>query len=354
MASPTPTNAGAVASAHPATEEVSNASNNKIQNLKFLNAAAFLLTCLVVLGVVLGRVREEGVFGNEYLWMKYQTLLTPASYVNYIWVVLFLLQGLFIYAATLHPALQHSPLVGYPEAVGADPQGCVVVHYPAVCAATLLMVVCHDHGYVFLAFSVSLLLGYVLRKVLVLQTAVLAAPLATASAGDAAGEALGARALRYAALRLPFEMLAGWALALVGLYANVFVHGGMYFLPTAVFLVAANGTLALLTFAGFWTLWRNKLYGVGAALAWYLLGVCVELHSPSQPIYNEFSDETILMTQIVAGMAALATVTLLAVRVAKTFIKGNMIDVCGSTCGGSTRADSTRDEDELDTDYVHA
>ena len=59
-------------SERPAAKEVTNASASNLQNLKFLNAAAFALTALVVLCMVLGRVREEGVFGNEYLWMKYQ------------------------------------------------------------------------------------------------------------------------------------------------------------------------------------------------------------------------------------------------------------------------------------------
>lgn len=337
-----------------AAEEVSN-TNGKLQNLKFLNAAAFALTALVVMCMVLGRVREEGVFGNEYLWMKYQTLLTPATYVDSIWIVLFLLQGLFIYAATLHPSLQHSPLVGYAAALGADPRRSVAVHYPAVCAGTLLMVVSHDHGLVFMAFLASLLLGYVLRKVVVLQTELLGGPeVLLGRDGDGDSEDWKGRALRYAALRLPFELLGGYVLALAGLYFNIVLHGGIYFLPTAAFVAVADITLVLLTLAGFWILWKTerKFYGMGAALAWYLLGVSVELFSPSQPIYNEFSDAAILATQIVAGVATLVTVTLLAVRVVKTMIKDNLFkcvdalgrNSCGSTCG----------EDELGGDYVHA
>lgn len=346
-------------SERPAAEEVTNASASNLQNLKFLNAAAFALTALVVLCMVLGRVREEGVFGNEYLWMKYQTLLTPATYVDSIWIVLFFLQGLFIYAATLHKTMQHSPLVGYALAVGADPRRSIAVHYPGVCAATLLMVVCHDHGYVFLAFLASLLLGYVLRKVLILQTELLGGPeVLLGGDGDGDREDWKGRGLRYAALRLPFELLAGYVLALAGLYFNVVLHGAIYVLPTSAFVAVADATLVLLTLAGFWILWKTerKFYGVGAALVWYLLGVSVELSSPSQPIYNEFSDGAILATQIVAWVATLVTLTMLAVRVVKTMIKDNLfrfVDAlagtdCGSTCG------STCGEDEVGADYVHA
>ena len=304
-----------------------------------------------------------------------------------IWIVLFFLQGLFIYAATLHKTMQHSPLVGYALAVGADPRRSIAVHYPGVCAATLLMVVCHDHGYVFLAFLACLLLGYVLLKVLILQTELLGGPeVLLGGDGDGDREDWKGRGLRYAALRLPFELLAGYVLALAGLYFNVVLHGAIYVLPTSAFVAVADATLVLLTLAGFWILWKTerKFYGVGAALVWYLvspaardppsrccaprsppdyppapraqLGVSVELSSPSQPIYNEFSDGAILATQIVAWVATLVTLTMLAVRVVKTMIKDNLfrfVDAlagtdCGSTCG------STCGEDEVGADYVHA
>lgn len=333
------------------TEQVSNASSNMIQNLKLLNAVACVVTCLTVAVVELGRVRQEGVYGNEFLWMQYQTLVTPATYVNYIWVLLLLLQGLFIYASTLHPTLRHSPLVGYSALLSASPRRSVAVHYPVVCAATLLMVVSRDHGYVFAAFLWSVLLCYVLRSVLVLQTDLLTGPEVLLGDGDDGDDDADrrAQALRYAALRLPFELYLGHALALTGVYFNTFLHG-IELLPVVAFVVVANTTLALLMGVGFWVLWRTqwKFYGVGAALVWYLFGVAAELRSPSQPIYNEFSDRAILATQIVAGVAALILATLLSVRVSKTLIKGHVFACGGDGCGAAAG------EDEIVTDFVYA
>jgi len=48
------------------------ATASKITNLKFLNGTSYVLTSLLVIGTVLGRVREEGTFADDYLWMKYQ------------------------------------------------------------------------------------------------------------------------------------------------------------------------------------------------------------------------------------------------------------------------------------------
>ena len=45
---------------------------SKIQNLKFVNATSYALTLVVVLGVVLAGARAGGIYGDEFLWMKYQ------------------------------------------------------------------------------------------------------------------------------------------------------------------------------------------------------------------------------------------------------------------------------------------
>ena len=46
--------------------------NKKIINLKFLNGTSYLLTTLIVIGHVLWKVHEEGIWGDDYVWMKYQ------------------------------------------------------------------------------------------------------------------------------------------------------------------------------------------------------------------------------------------------------------------------------------------
>ena len=195
--------------------------------------------------------------------------------MSYLWIPIFLLQGLFVHASTLHATLQHSPLAGYDRALPSSPNyspgESVALHYPGICAATLLAVYSHDHGRVFLALLGSVLCGVVLASVLRIQGDALHRMEADDEASGG-GMDVRTRTVRYAALRLPFELYGGYVLALVGLYFNTLLVG-FEDLPTTVFLVAANATLALLLGAGFYVLWRTdrKSYGVGAALVWYLV-----------------------------------------------------------------------------------
>lgn len=96
-------------------------------------------------------------------------------------------------------------------------------------------------------------------------------------------------------------------------------------------------------------------------------GVVVELHEPTQPVYNEFSDNAIFATYVVAGMSVLSLATLVGVRIVKTLIKqGRCIDAMGS-CVGRFRPGGARkpvdpammaaeddDNDGIVTDYVQA
>lgn len=326
---------------------------SRIGNLKFVNATSFLLTGMMVVGVVLFGAREEGVFGDEFLWMKYQTLLTPSPYVNLVWIPIFVLQGLFVYASTLHATMQFSPLVGYERAL-TSPSASVAAHYPAVCAATLAMTYSHDYGHIGFAFLFAVLCGVVLRRVLDIQGEVLSEMEGGESLQSGAPASdVRSRAFRYAALRLPFELHGGYALALAAVYLNTFLSG-FESLPASAYLAAANVSLLSLLCAGFALLWRTerKSYGAGLALVWYLLGVAIELGAPTQPIYNEFSDGAILATQVVAGVASLVLATLLGVRVMKTMIKHNVLNCADALDGEDNVSDAGGGE--IATGYVHA
>lgn len=348
------------------------ANESKIQNIKFVNATSFILTALMVMGVVLLGAREEGVFGDEFLWMKYQTLLTPATYVNLIWIPLFLLQGLFVYASTISKTLQTSPLIGYTAALTGNSKQSIVLHYPGICATTLMMIYSHDYGYIFLAFLSSMLCGGILTNVLKIQGELLdemeeqiskyeddEMNISTQLSDEETVVAsivysIKTRALQYFALRLPFELYGGYMLALISLYFNTFLSG-FEGLPSMVHLIVANVCLVGLLGAGFMLLWKipgQKFYGVGISLVWYLLGVAIELHEPTQPIYNEFSDGDILTTQIVAGIASTVLMTMWGVRVMKTMIKHNLFD-CGDRLEGDRSVPSMA-VGEITTGYVHA
>lgn len=308
--------------------------------------------------------------------MKYQTLLTPPRYVHQIWIAIFLLHGLFIYASVFHNNLQHSSLVGYSLAL-SEPKQSVAAHYPAACAVTLMTIYAHDSGFVFCAFVSSVFCALVLGNVIKIQGQLLDEMEAQAAA-DSGGyvkegdddlnasnlnvnnfDDIKARALQYLCLRLPFELHGGYSLALVAMYFNTFLHSSFESLPTMVYLVVANASLLGLLFAGFMILWKipgRKLYGAGASLVWYLLGMAIELHTPTQPIYNEYSDNAILTTQIVATVATTVLMILLGVRVNKTMIKYNVFD-CVGTFGGCEDNESVVSEDKdggISADYVHA
>ena len=201
-----------------------------------------------------------------------QTLLTPSTWVNLIWIPVFVLQGLFVYASTLHETLQRSPLVGYAAAVNS-PTRSVAVHYPLACASTLVMVYAHDSGRVGIAFLASLACGAVLARVLKMQDeSLLRMEEEEARGGVRSHSSLRTASSRYLALRLPFELHAGHVLASAGVYLNASL-GGFDGAPAAAFLTAAGATLAALLCASFRLLWRTerKFYGVAAALVWYLV-----------------------------------------------------------------------------------
>ena len=86
-------------------------------------------------------------------------------------------------------------------------------------------------------------------------------------------------------------------------------------------------------------------------MVWFLVGVAIELQSPSQPIYNEYSDAQITTTQIMAGLTSTLLSSLMALRMIKTAIKRNMFN-CMGACQGNDSGDA--DEDEITSGYVHA
>lgn len=43
-----------------------------VLNYRYLTTLSFLLTVISVCGMIFGRVREEGIYADEYLWMRYQ------------------------------------------------------------------------------------------------------------------------------------------------------------------------------------------------------------------------------------------------------------------------------------------
>ncbi|EED87363.1 predicted protein [Thalassiosira pseudonana CCMP1335] len=406
----------------------STPAQQSVVNLKFLSVTVWLLTTMMVVGVVFCGVREEGVFSDFYLWMSYQvrqmvmlyailengatwnlnakrslkesdarlqtlelhlswlrpghcfvfTLMTPSTYSNAIWIILLALQGLFIFGSMT--TFKNSPLVGYSallkttnntdstttESTAKKYINCTAIQYPGLCASTLIMIYSFDSGYILCSLIGAVLGVTIIARIIMLQLQVLAK--ADVSGDDnngvdeennteeqdmshivrgATSNPLSLPFLHeYISLRLPFELYGGYVGCLVVMYLNTWLME-MGLSPKALLVIANISIIFLLAIGGI-VIWGVKqsgrhLYGVGLGMVWYLIGVAVELHSPTQPIYNEFSDSQILITQILAALASTVLSSMLALRMIKTMIKGNLFNCLGSV-----------EDDEISTDYVHA
>ena len=93
------------------------------------------------------------------------------------------------------------------------------------------------------------------------------------------------RVLQYMAVRLPFELYAGYILSLCTVYLNAAIINNAT--PTWVYLLIANLCLVGLLGIGCILLWRGRVYGIGISLIWYLVSfrhgnlyMCVWLYTP--------------------------------------------------------------------------
>ncbi|KAL3795453.1 hypothetical protein HJC23_000811 [Cyclotella cryptica] len=347
-----------------------------VLNYRYLTTLSYLLSAISVCGMIFMRVREEGIYADEYLWMRYQTLLTPAPYTNYIWIPLFGLQGLFLYGSLL--PFKNSPLVGY--AALSSPQenatertksyiNCPIIHYPGLCAMSIFMIYSYDRAYMLFATVFALLATVICSKIVIVQLQVLAEADNTPASDEEAGERDMSAVVRgstsnplsiaffqeYISLRLPFELFWGYSVCLVFLYLNTWLHA-LGLNPKALVVTANMSIFSLLVIAAY-ILWGLKqgngrhLYGLVVSMVWYLVGVAVELQAPTQPIYNEFSDGQILRTQFFAGLASTILSSLLMTRIIKSVIKRNVFNLMGA-CQGKDAAGAV--EDDITTGYVHA
>jgi len=76
------------------------------------------------------------------------------------------------------------------------------------------------------------------------------------------------------------------------------------------------------------------------------VGVAVELHTPSQPIYNEFTDEQITATQATAAVASTIFFIMFFIRMIKSIIKRNLFGCVGWKIRGAA-AEEEEDEDDI-------
>jgi hypothetical protein len=172
--------------------------------------------------------------------------MTPAHYTNYIWFPLLILQALFIHGSLY--TFKSSPLVGYSALASPVTDStteraklyinCPIIHYPGMCAMSMLMTYSFDREYILFATVFAALGTVICSKIILTQLAVLAEADVTSGDGadeeagreKAGSEAVASKPLsfrflhEFVALRLPFELFAGYTVCLVFLFMNTWMH----------------------------------------------------------------------------------------------------------------------------------
>jgi len=276
--------------------------DSRIQALRLINALSYALTTISVLSSI-HISKNSNEYDNYTVWMTNQTLLSVAPYTQYIWYMLFFLQGLFI-AASFIPSLWSSELLGYTEFAAITGKEAIkkslpVVLYPALCASTVLMVHSFKMNMMGLAFVGSCACTYLLVTIMRFQVDTVtglsnenafsdikrwfqrrrasASTLQSAPDENTLNNFLNDvdvtnQIQQYIFIKLPFELYAGYNLALNVTLLNVIVHKSIG--SAALNVVLAYVSLVLLLVVGCYVMWKEKkglCYGVGAGLAWYLV-----------------------------------------------------------------------------------
>jgi benzodiazapine receptor len=287
----------------------------------YLNVAAYLGNVLT--SYLIGARGVGNAETNEYLSLKYQTLVTPASFAFAIWGIIFFAQAAFTVAQLL-PNKRNSPLV----------QDGIKDYYIGACVCQILWTFFFGNEYIALSFFA--MLGILACLFLLFQES---------NKIDSEGE----KADQYLLFRFPFIIHLGWIVVASFVNLNVLL----------VSLNAQRGVLAsvailtvfiLLAIAGYATWWLKADITISLVIAWALFGVAVELKDPKQSIVAQFRDSTINSLVFVAGFTCLLVCILVTARAVKTYVK---VKALANLCGG-TEDVITVEEDIKDpsSDYV--
>eukprot|EP00986_Skeletonema_menzelii_P009251 scaffold4158_cov127-Skeletonema_menzelii.AAC.4 len=373
--------------------------DKRIKSLRLINTLSYALTTLISLGSIHTSVNDE--YDDYENWTTNQTLLSVAPYTQYIWYFIFILQGLFI-AASYLPSLWSSELLGYNvlAARAGYKHSLPVVHYPALCASTLMMMYSTKLNIMSLAFLGSCASTYFLVSIIKYQSDNARTssdedmlgevtkwfqrrnqPASTLQLDDVtspdANDVLKHRIQQYFFLLLPFELYAGYNLALNLQLFNIITHK---LIGSAMFnLILASVSLLFLLGVGCYVTWTEKkglCYGIGTGLAWFLVSVCNKknvaatsfcisltqlffmlLHSqfgvffqliyPSAPISLAYSDGAINAAKYMAVVYANVILSTIAIRAAKNIINVNVVS-------DGENEDEEEEEDDVSAEYVHA
>ena len=211
-----------------ATSQINNLVEKAHTNRKYIIILAFLFNLYITYAI--GVSGRSGGETNEYLSLKYQTLITPAGWAFSIWGVIFLAQAGYVVAQALPEYETHTLVM---EGVRND--------YIGTCVAQIIWTISFSHEYIGLSFIAMVAICYFLINILKSQYA------------------LGSEEntwKHYGLLRFPFELHAGWIIA------ALFVNFSVWLVSLNAFSIILV-TVAALTLVG--------IFAVAAGSLWYIL-----------------------------------------------------------------------------------
>ena len=290
--------------------ETMNVTELKVKHLKeltnvqffvsknWMNSAAFVVTIAVSIFLgILGLGRD--VKGNyKDIHDQYQTLITPIYWTHAMWLVIFLLEGIFVIIQSLpafreHPIFQkgvnwfffYANIFQFTWIIGYTHDSPVLATLAMLLNVIMLCLLCSS---VYFVDTVENLKNEVCRHAEMLEDE--NEPLTKEMYAimnmnmDPTTE--------YTFLRFPFQLHLGWAIFTCLLTFNemaiFYDWGGVH--PIAI------GSIVILWLTGIVALFFPKYpaFPIPLAIAWGAMGIWVEINNPRSVIVQEFNDATIL------------------------------------------------------------
>lgn len=243
--------------------------------LNILNLLAYIVNVVVTYGI--GVAGFFGLPTNGELSAKYQTLVTPIGWAFAIWAVIFLLQLVWSIAQIVGKFRESE----YVTSVGYG--------YVMVVAAQVGWTLSFSTEVIWLSLAFMVALWVFLLRI-VLKLAKAGSP----SVGE------------YLLWKLPFTIHCGWITAATAVNLNVLLvslglSSGLQF-----YIALASVAAILVVGLGFVGM-RIDLV-VPVVLAWALVGVYVELLSPTESISGSFSNSEIKQVRYLGAGVAISLI----------------------------------------------
>jgi len=289
----------------------------------YLNVVAFIGNVLA--SYLIGARGVGSAESNEYLSLKYQTLVTPSSFAFAIWGIIFLAQAAFTVAQLL-PNKRGTPIV----------QEGINDFYIGTCICQIVWSYSFGHEFITLSFLAMVGILVMLIKLVKSSHQI---------------EVQEESTLDYFLFRFPFVIHLGWIIVASVVNLNVlFVSWNAVGIVLTV--LAVLSLVVILSVATYATWWIKADLTIPLVLAWAMIGISEELKDPKQSIVVQFRDSTVQGVRFFAGFITLVLFILIAARAIKTYVKMKSLSgICGSKSDVEVTV-TEKDEEDPSSDYV--